>query len=1052
MYMLEVLMRKWYSILCLLVCSLLLPANKVQAEAITMADLPYLCDFEDDGENANWVLNPAIETITTENRWVIGDALAYTGKKSIYVSQDGGKTNTYAPTNNFLIAYRDITLAAGDYDVAYDWKGLGNKTKGYMKVIYVNRPNSGLKCVGNGVEQTWVSTAVQLMGENTSLVDGDAWRHVQTRVTIPVAQANKTTTRLLLVWVNTDVTIKDSITSIALDNFQIAKASPNDYPSNIHVTTTLGTSTVSWEGNSDSYEVMYRKRGEEEFKTVEADGNTVTIENVEYGAYEFWICCVNGDDKSIYTVFPTVYLYETDCFDALNMYNAEFEYGSWGRTGKTVKGNERIDYGYEDVRSRHTTHFDLKEVDPRTVITNSHGDTTACLKTVPEGEFGSVRLGNWATGSEYESMTFRYTVESSQMAVMLVHYAMVLENPNHTAVDQPRFTLDVFNEEGVSIDTKCASVDFHAPAGDEWNDPEVKALWHVNTWYGAASGSSSNAHEINWQDWKTIGISLDDYVGQTLTITLTSYDCDQGGHFGYAYFMLNCTRADVDGLPWGDGSTTQKFTAPAGFDYAWFNRTDVEFKDTIDNTNPAKSPYITENGRYFYVLESDTNTYWCHVTYPTNKECGFWFDASAKPHNPKAELAFTWEPEECRNGFRWWNRSHVILTNQITGEVEHAYQKQIENCFLLLDDGTETPVGYVDEGTYVPIPDEGDTLHYGIAAVIYANDKMFSDTVWYDIPVPAIGPLETHYYDTICRGESVIFPADSRDQYYDSGEYYDSLKSVITGCDSTVILHLWVHEPILNEYADTICAGGQYNFNGTIMTTSGRKTALLTSLVTGCDSVVTVNLYVAPRPQHQLLQQSICADESVQLISTISSLIDSIRLEVDRAEEVILESREGDESVYSFRNIYAGTRTAIIYSRMPWCDEFYTDTVWFNVNIASSIIEARFDDVLAFLSPAYNGGYEFSTYQWYMDGEPIEGATGSWYYNTALDHEAEITVNVTLRDGTSLWVCPFTFSKANRPPGVKTDATDKQAEKILRNGRLIIQVDDAEYDILGRRQ
>ena len=234
------------------------------------------------------------------------------------------------------------------------------------------------------------------------------------------------------------------------------------------------------------------------------------------------------------------------------------------------------------------------------------------------------------------------------------------------------------------------------------------------------------------------------------------------------------------------------------------------------------------------------------------------------------------------------------------------------------------------------------------------------------------------------------------------------------------------------------------------MTTSGRKTALLTSLVTGCDSVVTVNLYVAPRPQHQLLQQSICADESVQLISTISSLIDSIRLEVDRAEEVILESREGDESVYSFRNIYAGTRTAIIYSRMPWCDEFYTDTVWFNVNIASSIIEARFDDVLAFLSPAYNGGYEFSTYQWYMDGEPIEGATGSWYYNTALDHEAEITVNVTLRDGTSLWVCPFTFSNANRPPGVKTDATDKQAEKLLRNGRLIIQVDDAEYDILGR--
>lgn len=1044
-------MKKSIRYRALAVCLLLWAAGAAYGAAITMADLPYLCDFEHEAENANWTLNPYIETITTENRWVIGEALAYTGKKSIYVSQDGGETNTYASTNNVLLAYRDITLEAGDYDIAYDWKGLGNKTKGYMKVVYANRPTTTIKCIGNSAEPSWVSTSVQLMGEYTSLIDGDAWRHVQTRVSIPVAQANKTTTRLLFVWVNTDVTVKDSITSIALDNFQLAKASPNDYPSNIHVTTTLGTSTVSWEGNSESYEVMYRKRGEEEFKTVEANGNSVTLENVEYGAYEFWICCVNGDDKSIYTVFPTVYLYETDCFDALNMYNAEFEYGNWQHSkGKEVKGTTRIDYGYEDVRSRHTTHFDLTEVDPRTVITNNKGDTIACLKTVPEGEFGSVRLGNWATGSEYESITFHYTVESSQMAVMLVHYAMVLENPDHGASSQPRFTLDVLNEEGEPIDTKCASVDFHAPAPDEWQDPEVQALWHVNTWYGAANGSSSNSHAINWQDWKTIGISMEDYVGQTLTITLTSYDCDQGGHFGYAYFMLNCSRADVDGLPWGDGSTTQMFTAPAGFDYAWFNRTDTAFKDTLNNTNPAISPYITEGGRYFYVLEADTNTYWCHVTYPTNKECGFWFDASAKPHNAKAELAFEWVPEDCRNGFRWWNRSHVILTNQLTGEVEHAYQKQIENCFLLLDDGTKTPIGYVDEGTYVPVPDEGDTIHYGIAAIIYANDQIFADTVWYNYIVPAIGPQETHYYDTICRGESVVFPANSYNQYYDPGEYRDSLKSVVTGCDSTIFLHLTVHEPIVTEYADTICVGEQYNFNGTVMTTSGKKTAIVTSSVTSCDSVVTVNLYVAPRPQHKLLQQSICADESVQILSTISSYIDSIRFVVDRAEAVILESREGDESVYSFRNIYAGMRTAVIYSRMRWCDTFFTDTVRFNVNLASSVIEARFDDVLAFLAPAYNDGYEFRTYQWYMDGEPIEGATGSWYYNTALNHEAEITVNVTLLDGTSLWVCPFTFINAHRPPGVIVKEPSA-AEKILRNGKLTIRVEDAEYDVLGRR-
>ena len=65
-----------------------------------------------------------------------------------------------------------------------------------------------------------------------------------------------------------------------------------------------------------------------------------------------------------------------------------------------------------------------------------------------------------------------------------------------------------------------------------------------------------------------------------------------------------------------------------------------------------------------------------------------------------------------------------------------------------------------------------------------------------ELDVPAIAPTQTHLYDTICRGQSVVFPAGSLDTYTNSGDYYDSLKSVVTGCDSTVILHLTVHEPV----------------------------------------------------------------------------------------------------------------------------------------------------------------------------------------------------------------------------------------------------------------
>nr|MCR5050383.1 hypothetical protein [Paludibacteraceae bacterium] len=87
-------------------------SNVVFGAPIKMEDLPYLCDFENDAENANWVLNPQIETIDTtnnKNKWVIGEALAYTGRKSMYVSCDGGQSSAYAATDNVLIAYRDIT-------------------------------------------------------------------------------------------------------------------------------------------------------------------------------------------------------------------------------------------------------------------------------------------------------------------------------------------------------------------------------------------------------------------------------------------------------------------------------------------------------------------------------------------------------------------------------------------------------------------------------------------------------------------------------------------------------------------------------------------------------------------------------------------------------------------------------------------------------------------------------------------------------------------------------------------------------------------------------
>ena len=1021
---------------CLFTC--LLVSNPAFGGAITMADLPYLCDFEDEAENANWVLNPKIEAIETENAWTIGNATAYASNRSLYVSQDNGATNTYDATNNVLIAYRDITLEEGNYDIAYDWVGMGNGNHGYLKVVFANRPTNSIKCIGNGVEPTWVtSDTAKLTGKLDSLNNGDSWRHVQASFKIVPAHANKSTTRILFVWVNTDKTISNP-TSIAIDNFQLAKASTTDYPNNIHVSTMLNSATIAWEGSADSYEALYRPKGTNEFHAASVEGNTVTLSDLDYGAYEFWIRSINGTDKNVYTVFPTVFVYSTDCFDALNMYNATFEYGKWvydstiSQTKKTVEGREQIDFGPADIRSRHTTHFDKNETDPRTVYT-SRGITYK-LHTVPNGEFGSIRLGNWDKGFEYESVSFRYTVESNSKSVLLIKYAMVLENPEHGEKDQPHFTLDVFDESGKSIDTKCAQVNFHALTKEEQKDPKKKALWHEN--------KTSDDHTINWQDWNTIGLSLTDYIGQTLTVKFTSYDCGQGDHFGYAYFMLKCSRSDVDGIPWGEGSSTQHFTAPDGFNYAWFNRLDTNYTDTLWRE------------RVFDVDESDPNTYLCHATYPSNPDCGFWFDASAKPHNPKAELAWEWTPKNCTNGFVWRNRCHVILTNQVTGEVEHRYDKQLDECYLILEDGTEQPIGYDEEGVYVPMPDEGDTLHYGIRTGIYVNNQLFADTAWYDIVIPAIGPLETHLYDSICRGESIFFPVGSQDKYTETGDYTDSLKSAITGCDSTVTMHLWVHEPVYAEIYDTICFGGSYDFNGRILTTSTQQTMVLhnASLVTGCDSIVTLHLMVAPRPRLQLADKHLCGDQQLVVLTQHSDYADSIRVVVTGALDTVASfNREPDaETRIPISNREAGERKAIVYTYMPWCETAFADTLTFDVSLSADIIEARFNNVLAFLNADYNGGMVFSGYQWYANGELIPGATGSWYHETTMDPDKEYMVEVTMEDGSHVWTCPFTYNSLKSAQAIELVGGSADKRKILRDGQLIIYCNGREYNAQGK--
>ncbi len=95
--------------------------------------------------------------------------------------------------------------------------------------------------------------------------------------------------------------------------------------------------------------------------------------------------------------------------------------------------------------------------------------------------------------------------------------------------------------------------------------------------------------------------------------------------------------------------------------------------------------------------------------------------------------------------------------------------------------------------------------------------------------------------DSICDGSSYNFNGTPLSV---AGTYYDSLTS-INGCDSIYELTLTVNPTYLIQQTDTICDGGSYNWQGNNYDTTGVYTATYFSL-NGCDSIHELSLLVSP--------------------------------------------------------------------------------------------------------------------------------------------------------------------------------------------------------------
>ena len=236
-------------------------------------------------------------------------------------------------------------------------------------------------------------------------------------------------------------------------------------------------------------------------------------------------------------------------------------------------------------------------------------------------------------------------------------------------------------------------------------------------------------------------------------------------------------------------------------------------------------------------------------------------------------------------------------------------------------DGENFTVGgsssYTQSGNYI------DTL---TSVVTGCDSIVFLDLTVHPIPM-------TNLTEEICDGEN--FTVGGSSSYTQSGNYIDTLTSVVTGCDSIVFLDLTVHPIPMTNLTEEICDGENFTVGGSSSyTQSGNYIDTLTSLVTGCDSIVFLDLTVHPIPMTNLTEE-ICDGENFTVggsssytqsgnyIDTLTSLVtgcDSIDLTVHpipmtNLTEEICDGENftvGGSSSYTQSGNYIDTLTSLV--------------------------------------------------------------------------------------------------------------------------------------------
>ncbi|MDB5210456.1 MAG: hypothetical protein JWQ30_1283 [Sediminibacterium sp.] len=258
--------------------------------------------------------------------------------------------------------------------------------------------------------------------------------------------------------------------------------------------------------------------------------------------------------------------------------NIGFEAGNF-TNWETLRGNvdstNGISLGYSIPYPNQ--HFVYKS--SNTVAKDPYGEFPI---NCPNGSKYSVRLGNNSSGAEAEGLNYTFTIPADKNNFSLIyHYAVVMQNPNHTVKEQPKFTAKVFN-----VTTNqyigCSSFEYIAALGL----PGFEI--------------SPNTPSVLFKNWTPVTIKLAGFAGATIRLEFVTNDCTKGGHFGYAYVDVdeNCLSPVLGNVVCQNDSSLS-LTGPYGFSsYRWFNE---DFSKLLGTGEIYKQPVVPPENTVYAV-------------------------------------------------------------------------------------------------------------------------------------------------------------------------------------------------------------------------------------------------------------------------------------------------------------------------------------------------------------------------------------------------------------------------------------------------------------------